>query len=343
MRNTTKKIIKPYTKKALPWLIPVVGVLITSAFLVGNEIVEFNAVFRHLIYGVLMTGGIWIGCLKIVTYLWERCPWEHQPQKHLVVEFLAILVYTMLYSYSLYSLCVQTGFIESRPDKLLAEVFVTILITFFITTLHESVFFYQQWKYNFSKSIQLQNKHLRAQYEVLKAQVSPHYIFNSLNNLVSIVDENPLAVEYINQMSSYLRYVLKNRREELVVLKEELSMLKKYIYLHKIRYGEIFNVKINVDDDLLQMQLPPLTLQMLLENVIKHNVIAKAKPLYVHIYHSNGYLLMENNRNLKKVMDSTGQGLNNIKQRYSYFTSNKVVVEETYAIFKVAVPLLGGL
>jgi hypothetical protein len=340
MLYTTKKIIKPYKKKALPWMIPFVGVLITSAFLAGNQIVEFNLVLRYLIYGVLMTGGIWIGCLKIVTYLWEKYPWEHQPQKHLFVEFWAILVYTMFYSYSLYSLCVQTGFLESRPNNLMAEVFVTVLITFFITTLHESVFFYRQWKYNFSKSIQLQNKHLCAQYEVLKAQINPHYIFNSLNNLVSIVDENPIAVEYINQMSSYLRYMLKSHEDELVVLKEELFMLKKYIYLHEMRYGEIFNVDINVDDDLLQMQLPPLTLQMLLENAIKHNVIAKAKPLSVCIYHNNGYLSMENNRNPNKVIGSTGQGLNNIKQRYNYFTNNKVVVEETYAIFKVSVPLL---
>ncbi len=340
MQLAEEKITKPVSLKILIWLVPLVGVFISMIFWFGDNSVGLSEGYRHLIYGAIVTSGIWGGCMVIVSFLWNKYPWEHFPLKHLLIEVVLITIYTLFFSYGLYYISSQIGFIPCIEGNMVDEVITTLLITYFITTLHESVFFYRQWKYNFSKSVQLENKHLMARFESLKTQMNPHYVFNSLNNLVSIVDDNPLAVEYINQMSSFLRYMLKSREEELVSLDEELHMLEKYIYLHKIRFGDIFTVHMDISDQFKKYKLPPLTLQMLLENCIKHNVIAKNKPLTIHIKTHADYITIENNKNPKNHNDSTGQGLVNIQERYKYFTQQEIKVVDTGDYFKITTPLI---
>ncbi len=340
MNKNYENHIKPFNPKVIFILIPVVGLFISFIYWVSMDAIEPGNATRHVIYGIITTAGLWTGCLLIVKLLWGKYPWEHHPVKHLIVEFFAILTYTLLFSSLLYYTSTQLGFIEKLKTNLIREIFTTVLITFFITTLHESVFFYRQWKYNFSESVKLQNQHLSAKYESLKSQLNPHFVFNSLNNLASIVDDNPLAVEYINQMSSYLRYMIKSNNEELVTLEEEMDMLKKYIYLHKIRFGDIFNVDIDIPEAYLYYKLPPLTLQMLIENCIKHNVISKNKPLYIQIKTGKDAIIIKNNRNPKLTTESTGQGLNNIKERYKYFTTREIDISDTTDFFMISIPVL---
>jgi hypothetical protein len=339
MKNSDQEITKQINIKATLILVPLVGIFISFMFMSAQNMIKIDSLVRHLIYGIVVTLGLWSGCMGIVTYLWKKYSWQHHPVKHLLIEIVAILIYTLLLSGGLYRLGLYFNFVQSIGN-VVTEAFFTVIITFFITTLHEAVFFYRQWKFNFSKSIQLQNQHLKAKYENLKTHINPHYIFNSLNNLVAIVDDNPLAVEYINQMSAYMRYMLKSRTEELATLEEELNMLEKYIYLHKVRYGEIFTIEINIEDKVKGLKLPPLTLQMLVENCIKHNVISKRKHLHIQIINDDDIILIQNNRNPKKAEDSTGQGLKNIKERYKYFTNKEIIVIETETYFKVSVPLI---
>ncbi len=339
MQEIDEQLEMPKTNKKLLILVPILGMGISLIFIIGERNIIGSSI-KNLAYGAIITSGLWFGCMTIVGYLWKKYPWQHNPVKRLVIEFLLITVYTLCFSFTIYELSVTTGFTERVDENIFSEAVITLLITYFITTLNESAFFYKQWKYNFSKSVQLQNQHLNAKYESLKSQMNPHYVFNSLNNLVSIVDDNPLAVEYINQMSSYLRYMIKSRSEEIVPLDEELSMLKKYIYLHKIRFGEIFNVHIEIDKILTRRKIPPLTLQMLLENCIKHNIVSKNKPLTINIKGDDSEIIIENNRNPKNISESTGQGLSNIKERYKYFTNKEVIVTETESFFNVSVPLI---
>lgn len=215
-----------------------------------------------------------------------------------------------------------------------------ILITLLISTIHEAVFFYKQWKYNFSKSAKLQKDNIEAKYETLKTQINPHFLFNSLNSLSHIVEENQEATKYISNLSEFLRYVLKSRDRELVLLGDEIKTLQKYISIQKSRFRSNLNIQLNVDEKYFHYSLPPLVIQMLVENCIKHNILSKDKPLTIDIFIKDKCIVVQNNLQKKFTEFSTGLGLKNICERMSFFTNNEVEIQETKTMFKVSIPLL---
>jgi LytS/YehU family sensor histidine kinase len=222
------------------------------------------------------------------------------------------------------------------------NIFISNLIAFFVTSLHEGVFFYLQWRYNIKRSEDLEKSTYEAQYENLRSQVNPHFLFNSLNTLAAQVEDNPSAVSFVENLSDFLRYSLSNTGRELVPLKEELRMIRKYKYLQQTRFGQNLEIEMDVPEENQCMYVAPLALQMLVENAIKHNIISKDKPLNILIFMSNNnYLSVENN--LQKKIEpgrSTGIGLKNIINRYQYLTVKKVIVIESSTKFKVSVPLV---
>jgi two-component system LytT family sensor kinase len=325
--------------KISPGLVILVGILVTGVFLVAEGI---NSPIRALVslgHGLLMTGGIWLGCMIIVKYLWKKFPWEIYPVKHLIWEIVLITAWTILYSSTLYSIERWTN-VFGHLENLFMEAFVTLLITYLITSLHELVYFYQQWKYNFSKSIRLEKDNIQAKYETLKTQINPHFLFNSLNSLTNLVDKNEAAVKYIRDLSDFFRYMLGSQDKELVLVREEINLLEKYIHLQQSRFKSNLSMVLDVPESYYHYAIPPLVVQMLVENSIKHNIISKDKPLSVTVRAENETLLVENNLQKKSGVSGTGQGLRNISERYRLFTTREVIITETSAIFKVAIPLL---
>ena len=328
-----------YLNKRLLVLIPLVGLLIFSMFMLSYGFSEVSLAVKQVILSVLNTATIWLGCMVIVQYLWRRYPWEQYPVKHLIIEILAILVYTLSVSGLLFLL--STYFWQMEVvDELGPSIFITLLITFLITAIHEGVFFYQQWKFNFSKSVRLERDNIEARYEALRSQINPHFLFNSLNSLVSLVEDNKDAVGYIRNLSELLRYMLKSNEKELVLLRDELAVLTNYLTLQKMRFGENLLIVNEVTENNYHYALPPLALQMLVENAIKHNVITKEKPLKISLWVEKDILFVENNLQKKEVMGSTKQGLKNINGRYRLFTTRIVRIDETNGYFKVGLPLL---
>jgi LytS/YehU family sensor histidine kinase len=277
--------------------------------------------------------------MSIVMLLWKKFPWEQAPFRHLTLEIILITVYTLVFSSGLY-------FLEKRfwkiheVENLGMEVLTTILITYLITSVHESVFFYRQWKYNFSRSVRLERDNIEARYEALRAQINPHFLFNSLNSLTTMVEDNKPVVDYVQNLSELLRYMLKSGEKELVLLRDEVAIMNSYIMLQQMRFPETLNIKVDVPESYYHFAVPPLVLQMLVENSIKHNIISKEKPLRVEITASKDYITVVNNLQKKKGIDSTGQGLKNISGRYRFFTTRKVEITETEEIFSVQIPLL---
>ena len=322
-----------------PYLIILVGILITGVFLISNGIESPARGLVSLGHGLIMTAGIWIGCMAIVQYLWHKFPWEFYPVKHLILEIVFITAWTMLYSSSLYLIEQKLNIFE-RTDDLFMEAIVTLLITYLITAIHELVFFYKQWKHNFSKSVRLEKDNIQAKYETLKTQINPHFFFNSLNSLTNLVDENEAAVKYISDLSDFFRYMLGSRDKELVLVREEVNLLEKYIHLQESRFKTNLNIHVDVPESFYHYAMPPLVLQMLVENSIKHNIISQDKPLKVSVRAEKETLLVENNLQKKSGVSSTGQGLRNITERYRLFTTREVEITKTSAIFKVAIPLL---
>jgi sensor histidine kinase YesM len=328
-----------YFNKSLFCLIPLVGIIIAGVYLISFGISDTDLSIKIAFQGITMTAGIWLGCTTIVTLLWKKFPWEEKPVLHLLIEISAILVYTLIFSIALYS--VERKYFDF-PEMLNPgmDIFITLLITFFITTINESAFFYRQWKYNFSKSVRLEKDNLEARFEALRAQINPHFLFNSLNSLTSMVEDNKPVVEYIENLSALLRYMMKSGEKELVSLGEEIKILRSYISLQMTRFHGSLEIKVGISEELHNHVVPPLVLQMLVENSIKHNVISRENPLIVELIADNESITVTNNIQRKTGVTSTGQGLENIRARYGFFTSAKMVVTENGEIFRVKIPLL---
>lgn len=329
-----------YNFKWLIVLIPLVGLIIMAVFSKNTDETYSQPTYIMALHTIMITAGLWLGCMAIVDFLWKKFPWEQFPVKHLLWEIPLIFIYTLLFSWGLYHLELALGFIQEPADDIYIEAVITLLITYLITAIHEAAEFYKQWKYNFSRSVRLEKDNIEARYETLKQQINPHFLFNSLNSLTNMVEENPRAVAYIQDLSDFLRYGLKSRDRELVLVRDEVGVLQKYISLQKSRFEENLIIEVIVPESLYHYTVPPLVLQMLVENCIKHNIISKDKPLCIKIRAEKNRIFIENNLQKRNNPESTGNGLRNISDRYRFFTTEDVEVSETKTVFKVSIPLL---
>lgn len=172
---------------------------------------------------------------------------------------------------------------------------------------------------------------MELQFESLKSQISPHYLFNCLNTISSLLyKDSQIAEEFIRRMADTFRYVLDNHQQKLVTLKEELAFVKSYYYLMQVRYQEHLKIDINIPSRLMETFVPPLSIQMLLENAVKHNEISKAHPLFIYISAQDNTLI--NVSSTKSKLSTNAQslqvGLSNIKNRYKFFSQEPIVVKD---------------
>ncbi|MHA6280079.1 2TM domain-containing protein [Salinimicrobium sp. CAU 1759] len=181
-----------------------------------------------------------------------------------------------------------------------------------------------------------------AKFESLKNQIDPHFLFNSLNVLTSLIDENPeKAQKFTTSLSKIYRYVLEQKDKELVSLEEELSFAVTYMNLLKMRFENSLYYEVPEELKLSEAKVVPLSLQLLLENTVKHNVLSEARPLHIKIYEEHGYLVVENNFQKKEVLGNrNGVGLQNIVERYGLVTHRKVLIDKDPKIFAVKLPIL---
>ncbi|RYZ35889.1 MAG: hypothetical protein EOP49_33090, partial [Sphingobacteriales bacterium] len=180
------------------------------------------------------------------------------------------------------------------------------------------------------------------EFQTLKSQVNPHFLFNSFNTLIAVIEEDQeTAVEYVEKLSDFYRNILMHREEELIPLGRELEMIGTYYFLQLKRYKSNFELKIDVPDAALFLQIPPLTLQLLVENAVKHNIISRDKPLLVSVFTEKDWLVVQNNLQPKQQHEpSTGLGLQNILSRYKLLTPKTVQVAKNDFLFVVKLPLL---
>ena len=205
--------------------------------------------------------------------------------------------------------------------------------------------FMDEWKKSSKKEVVEQKfiaKSANAQFESLKNQLDPHFLFNSLNVLSSLIDENPdQAQRFTSSMSKIYRYVLEQKDKELVTVEEEIEFAKTYCNLLKTRFEDSVNFEFNVNESVLKSFVVPLSLQLLLENCIKHNFATSSKPLLIKIYSDGDYLYIENNLQQREQMkESAGIGLSNIVQRYSLLSKQNVFIEKSSEFFRVKIPIL---
>lgn len=195
---------------------------------------------------------------------------------------------------------------------------------------------------NKTRMLALRQAHLRAQYEALKNQLNPHFLFNNLSTLILVIENDPReAIVFVQKLSDIYRYVLQTRNEELIALKTEIDFVKSYTFLLSKRFGANFSIEMNLSKSGATAAMPPLSLQLLIENAVKHNIISSSMPLRVEILSEDGYIVVRNNLQPKTATaPSTGIGLENIRQRYQYVTKRPVLVSSARNYFQVKIPVL---
>ena len=208
--------------------------------------------------------------------------------------------------------------------------------------LYEGKYILQQWKRNVEEKELLNVKKLQVEFEALKRQINPHFLFNSLNSLSSLIaTDSEKAERFVEEMSSFYRYLLQNNEEDLVTLRKELSFIESYNHLLTIRFGCGYQPTIQIEESLKDYLIPPLTLQLLVENAVKHNRIDPDEPLQLCLFTKDEKLYVQNNL-LKKVkmVTSHGIGLNNITSKYQLLNQPEVEISETETHFTVVLPLI---
>ena len=212
------------------------------------------------------------------------------------------------------------------------------------SAFNEAIYSQQEWRRTQLEKEQLEKLHLQSQLEVLKNQVNPHFLFNSLNSLSSLISEDPVKAElFVDKLSTVYRYILLHNGCNWVDLQTELKFIKAYFHLLQTRHDAALNLDIDVSKNQEQLLLPPLTLQLLVENAVKHNIVRKDHPLHIEILSGNETELVVRNklqRKNKQLVLSHGIGLKNISERYSLANAGSLSVQEEDGWFIVRLPLL---
>lgn len=304
-----------------------------------EEFFDWDLLFITAIVLIILQGNE-----AIDNFLNSRHPWIENAKKRLIIQSLLSVVYTTITLFSLMYLLHQLRFGDGRIlNRKMIEIFPpAILFTFALLAVKIGVEFFNSLKNSLLEVEKYKTESANAQLENLKNQLNPHFLFNNLSVLTSLVYKNQdKAADFINELAKVYRYVLDTKNAELVPLQEELDFINHYIYLQKIRFEESILFEIKIEDSKKSAYLLPMCLQMLVENTIQHNETSQANPLKVLIYTQNNSLIIENPiLPRSNVADSTKMGLKNIEQRYSFFTDEKVIVSNNGEIFKVILPLI---
>jgi hypothetical protein len=215
-------------------------------------------------------------------------------------------------------------------------------ITLSIVSVFHVIYFYNRYQKNKIKEQKVIAGTASAKFDALKNQLDPHFLFNSLNVLTSLIEENPKnAQKFTTSLSKVYRYVLEQKNKDLITVDEELNFARTYMSLLKMRFEDSIIFEIPEQSTNPESKVVPLSLQLLLENAVKHNMVTSSKPLHIKIYEKDGMLIVENNLQPKQIVKkSSGVGLENIKQRYQLLSNKTVSINQSTSSFAVAIPML---
>ncbi|MFY0591693.1 sensor histidine kinase [Roseivirga sp.] len=287
---------------------------------------------------------VWVSNYFLTKRLDNKLPWlEHGNKRFYWQLGIGILLSLIIINVSYF--IVKLGLTTDPPNEaqIITMNVLGLLVLLPTISINFGIQFLSNWKTAQVNSETFQKETIRAELTTLKNHLDPHFLFNNLNILSSLISiDTELSQTYLEKFADVYRNILKSSKEELVTLNEELRFIASYLYLLEIRFEDTIQTFIDIEGKSQKYYLPPLTLQMLIENAIKHNMISEVRPLKIHISCQNGYLTIKNNLREKRVetRNSGKTGLDNIKKRYSYFTDKEVQVYKNPDNFIVKIPLI---
>jgi len=321
-------------------------VFIVNSILLGQGYFSGLLVFftATIIAGIILTAS-WQVLTAIAVTLRNRFPKDVDLVKRLSIALLLFIIITALTFSCIFwvfeRLIITKDFVD---DARLKWVLMSgVIINIFVTLLHEGVAGFEKWKKTITETEALKTEYMQSRLLGLKSQLNPHFLFNSLNSLSCLIQESPgKAEKFLDEMSKVYRYLLKNSDEQLVTLEAELQFTRSYFYLLKERHGEGLDMEINVTRSFFEKQLPPLTLQILLESAFNMNAIGKEQPLKIELnITANGWLEIKNNVQ-RKISDSLADraGIQNLSKKFRLLCNKYIIVKDTGKYQVITVPLI---
>jgi sensor histidine kinase YesM len=295
---------------------------------------------------LVITSVLWMGSRRIMIYSRKKFPLFKDVRTRLIYQSIYMLVFTIVFNnllaYVADHFVFNYGFRSPGIDMLISSNAASIFCSIMIIAIYESIYFMNELRASVEESENLKRESLSAQLNALRSQVNPHFLFNNLNTLCSLIPENPKhAVDFVQQLSKVYRHILEVKDEKSILLKDEIDLLKAYTFLLKTRFDKNLDVTIDIPTEKLQKRIVPLSLQILMENAIKHNIVSADKPLHIDISTVNGSLVVSNNLQMKnQVNECTGIGLDNIRNRYKLISEKPVNVTSNDNNFTVSIPLI---
>ncbi|SHH40192.1 histidine kinase [Winogradskyella jejuensis] len=307
----------------------------------------FNSIFfRNFGYYVLYSVPLTLVNSLFFDYLNEKVIWNNYKKYRIIIGFIGSVILTLL---TIFIIRVVIEVIiegetwkEFKATESSEFYFSALLITLVISLFFHAVYYYRELQKTKVKEQKFIAGTASAKFDALKNQLDPHFLFNSLNVLTSLIEENPeSAQKFTTSLSKVYRYVLEQKNKDLVTVDEELKFAKTYMSLLKMRFEDSIIFEIPEEASNPESRVVPLSLQLLLENAVKHNMVTSSKPLHIKIYEDGGYLVVMNNLQPKQIVKkSSGVGLENIKQRYKLLSNKKVIINQRAQDFAVAIPML---
>jgi len=325
----------------------VIGLVLHATLPVPKEFESFNLsnTAYSILQSTIITFLIWESTLRFDHWVSRYLPWEKSFWRRFFLVMLASCTLCVVYF-------IAVGYIFNHyicgfpmmEDKILFKIclIVALVASILILLVEFAVQIFQKWKLSLVEIEQYKVQNMHAKMENLKHQVNPHFLFNNMSVLTSLIyKDQDKAADFVQQLSKVYRYLLDSSKSELVCLEEEMKFLDSYIYLLQIRYSPNLVIEKSVGNSDLKRLIPPFSVQLLLENAIKHNEVSSERKLFIELSIVDDFLVVKNNKN-PRISDeeSSGTGLKNIRSRYAFFTDRSIEVADLSETFIVKIPLL---
>lgn len=334
-------------RKLLLFGIPILAVTMPLIFF-DVSVKEYLPIFhQEFPEGLIYTSTFWFWNRYLCIRLREKYDAFGKSTKRFMMQALIVLVATPIISFSisffLRIVYTQTNLVDLCDPTMLQGLSATYFLTVSVMLLYDAIYFFHKYKEAIMEKEWIEKAHIQSQLDNLRNQINPHFLFNSMNTLMNLIpEEGDRARSYLGKLSTFYRYAVSKQEEATVPLTMEFENAKIYIDLLKERFAQSLEIS-------LPQQIPsnrhiiPLSLQLLVENAIKHNIVSKNKPLKIDISVSadEKHLIVKNNLQRKiQPVESTGMGLENIKKRIAFFTDELLIISSDKHIFEVRLPLI---
>ena len=309
-------------------------------FVVSNQSFVY-----HITVGIISLVEIivlWEFILFIGVILERKLPILEHTYKRIVLQTLLTYALSAVTGTLFFLLINQLFTVNFLPEMKAIVHMLYFMLIIVMNLIYFGIIYVFNWKNDLIKLAHAEKQQAIVKYDVLKNQLNPHFLFNALTSVNSLVHSDPdLATDFLQQLSKVYRYVLQNKDKETVSVSTELDFIKNYTALLKTRYAQAIEFDINVNEDTKEKEIVPVTLQVLIENAVKHNIASIAHPLKVSITDNDSFLMVQNNINRKtSVETSNHQGMGNLKSLYQYLASRPIEIVERDETYTVKIPLI---